>query len=264
MDDPREGRRLANKVNPSDWIQKYFEQYLRISKSVLDVGCGTGSISNEICRRFPSMCVNGVDLSLNRLTEAQIYSGIRSPANFAVSLASELPYLDNSVDFVYSRFLLEYLPDRAKAVNEMYRVCHPGGHVLLQDLDGQLVWHYPIEHGLQRDIDIVVAALEKTGFDPFVGRKLFSFAYEVGLQNITVKVAPYHLFAGAIDKVNLALWDQKLSIAMPLIQTALGSQEHALELKNRFLEYLSRSDTFTYSIIFTVVGTKPFEAPMNA
>ena len=63
----------------------------------------------------------------------------------------------------------------------MTRVCKPGGTVLLQDLDGQLLWHYPEDAEVQQTAEKVVAALAATGFDPFVGRKLFWLAKKAGL-----------------------------------------------------------------------------------
>ena len=68
---------------------------------------------------------------------------------------------------------MEYLPDKQAAVREMARVCSPGGKLLLQDLDGQLVWHYPEDAELQRTTENILSHLAGTGFDPFVGRKAF-------------------------------------------------------------------------------------------
>src|SRR5206468_5342108 len=68
--------------------------------------------------------------------------------------------------------------------------------VLLQDLDGQLLWHYPEDAVVQSTAERVVNALEATGFDPFVGRKLFWLARTAGLQNVEVQVECYHLIAG--------------------------------------------------------------------
>lgn len=256
MDDPREGQRLAGKVDAADWIRAHFHHYLESARTVLDVGCGSLAIAAEIRRRYPMATVIGVDLSAERVAEGLRRSRARERLYGSVASASRLPYLSDSIDFVYSRFLLEYLPDRANAVREMCRVCRPGGHVLLQDLDGQLVWHFPMEETLRHDVETVVAALARTGFDPFTGRKLFSLAQQAGLCDLSVHVAPYHLYAGAIDAANLAHWDLKLTIALPWLAAALGSDTRANELRYRFLQHLSRTDTLTYSVMFTVAGRK--------
>jgi SAM-dependent methyltransferase len=152
--------------------------------------------------------------------------------------------------------LFEYLKDKQGAAAELVRVCRPGGKVMLQDLDGQLVWNYPEDATLQEAIQKVVGGLAKTGFDPLVGRKLYSFAHKAGLKNIDVKVECYHLIAGEIDPEILRQWELKLEIAIPQIARVLGDERQAREQAQRFLEFFRRPDTLTYSNVFTVTGEK--------
>lgn len=117
--------------------------------------------------------------------------------------------LDGSFDLVYIRFLLEYLPDPARAVAEAARVCRAGGTVLLQDLDGQLLQHHPPDPTLQRQLETAIAGLGTTGFDPFVGRKLFALARAAGMSVRDLRVEPYHLIAGQADQDTRRLWSLK-------------------------------------------------------
>lgn len=162
-----------------------------------------------------------------------------------------------SFDLVYCRMLLQYLQKKERALSELVRVCRPGGKVLLQDLDGQLLWHYPEDPALQRAVEKGVAALGETGFDPFVGRKLFWLAGKAGLENLKVQVECYHLIAGEPLPEVLKQWELKLDIARPRMARVFGSEVQAKEHSRRFLEYLSRPDTLTYSTVFTVTGEKP-------
>jgi hypothetical protein len=102
-----------------------------------------------------------------------------------------------------------------------------------------------------------VAALAATGFDPFVGRKLFWLARMAGLKNLNAQVECYHLIVGEIDPLILQQWELKLEIARPRLVRVLGSEGEALQQTRRFLEYLSRPDTLTYSTMFTITGEKP-------
>jgi hypothetical protein len=86
---------------------------------------------------------------------------------------------------------------------------------------------------------------------------LYFLAKTAGLTGVDVQIEGYHRFAGAIDPQNLALWETKLEIAQPAMAMVLGGTDAARSLKSRFLEYLKREDTLTYSVLFTVTGRKP-------
>ncbi|HNQ74225.1 MAG TPA: methyltransferase domain-containing protein [Verrucomicrobiota bacterium] len=256
MEDPREARRLAGKVDAPAWVQAHYARHARSATRVLDVGCGPGVLAAALAQRFPHCVVTGLDASETRLAEARSTFAHLQNAQTCQGEATKLPFANETFDFVYCRFLLEYLPDKEQAVREMVRVCRSEGTVLLQDLDGQLLWHHPEDPILQADLKKVLTALEQTGFDPFVGRKLFFLASSSGLSDIEVRAESYHLYAGCIDEHNLRLWETKLDIALPAATKALGSAKAAESLKDRFLKYLQREDTLTYSTLFTVTGRK--------
>lgn len=257
MDDPREALRLESKVDPEAWVHKYIAHRISPHYKVLDVGCGPGVILREVAELDPTIRATGLEISPDRVRIAVDKHPGNSRVTFATGDAHAMQFPSNSFDFVYSRMLFQYLPDKQHALAEIVRVCRPGGTVLLQDLDGQLLWHYPESPSVQRAVETVIKALGKTGFDPFVGRKLFRLAQVAGLENLKVDVECYHLIAGEIRSHILEQWKLKLNIAFPLIAQVLG-QQGAKKQIDSFLEYLQRPDTLTYSTVFTVVGEKPF------
>lgn len=256
MEDPREAARLEAKVDPEAWVENYLAHCVRPGAEVLSVGCGPGVILNAVCELHPSIRATGIDISADRVQEATQRNAGNPRLKFVRGDAQGLQLPSNSFDLVYSRMLLQYLREKEKAVAEMVRVCKPGGSVLLQDLDGQLLWHYPEDPAMQRSVERVMAALAPSGFDAFVGRKLFWLAQRAGLQNINVKVECYHLIAGTADPLIFEQWELKLDIAKSQMAKALGSKVEAEEITQRFLEYLRRPDTLTYSTQFTVMGEK--------
>jgi len=256
MEDPREAIRLELKVDPEAWVQKYMTQHIRPGVEVLSVGCGPGVILRAACALHPFIRATGIDISADRIREAIQRNRENPHVKFVCGDAHAMQFPSDSFDLVYSRMLLQYLQEKERAVAEMVRVCRPGGVVLLQDLDGQLLWHFPEDPAVQRTVRKVVTALTATGFDPFVGRKLFWLAQKVGLKNLNVQVEGYHLIAGEIDPRILNQWELKLEIARPLLVQVLGSEGEAVEQTRKFLKYLSRPDTLTYSTVFTITGEK--------
>jgi SAM-dependent methyltransferase len=257
MEDPREGSRLEQKVDPDAWVRTYLQPHLFPGARVLDVGCGPGVILRAVASIDRRVRGTGVDVGSARIRQAQVMNGGNPRLQFVRSDVQQLELESGIFDVVYSRMLLQYVPEKEKAVAEMVRVCKPGGTLIVQDLDGQLVWHYPEDALMQQTVARVLKSLQPTGFDPFVGRKLFWLARNSGLDNVRVGVECYHLIAGAIDPELFKQWELKLQIAKPRMQEALGSGYEAEEEVRRFLGYLRRPDTLSYSNVFTVVGEKP-------
>ena len=71
MEDDREAGRLSQKVDPSDWVKRYFAPFLAQRKRVLDVGAGSGILAAEIARQYPEKAVTGIDISETRLKHAR-------------------------------------------------------------------------------------------------------------------------------------------------------------------------------------------------
>ena len=257
MEDPRESARLEEKVNPEEFIKNYLGQYLNENTSrLLDVGCGPGAIISTIGKIYPHIEITGLDLSPKHIDDLKKTCAGQSNIHGKIGDAKNIPFAKNTFDLIFCRFLLEYLPYPDKAISEMIRICKPEGKIMAQDLDGQLIWHFPEDIELQRDIETIWPHLQNTGFDPYIGRKLYNFFYKNKLKNIKVKCESYHLFPGKIDDKNYKLWDLKLDIALPQIAEALASQKKAIEFKEKYLNYLQREDTMTYSVVFTVSGEK--------
>jgi ubiquinone/menaquinone biosynthesis C-methylase UbiE len=257
MDDPREAARLEAKVDPEAWAQKYMAHHIARGMELLSVGCGPGVILRAICALYPWVRGTGIDISPERVQEAIRKNSENPRTRFVCGDAHAMQFPAGSFDLVYCRMLLQYLRNKERAVEEMVRVCKPGGRVLLQDLDGQLLWHYPEDPALQQAVEKSVKGLGETGFDPFVGRKLFWLARKAGLENVKVQVECYHLIAGEIAPNVLEQWQLKLEIAKPQMTRIFGSETEAKKISRGFLEYLSRPDTLTYSTVFTVTGQKP-------
>src|SRR5947207_2143695 len=92
----------------------------------LDVGCGTGAFSELIQRRCAPKAIVGIDPSPAQIDYARKkFPGVR----FQVGDSMDMTFGDNAFDVVASALVFHFIPDRAKAFAEMYRVLRPGGLV---------------------------------------------------------------------------------------------------------------------------------------
>lgn len=110
---------------------------LKPGETVLDVGCGTGSLA-LVAKRVvgPEGAVFGVDASpemLVRATKKARRAGLE--VVFSLAPAQHLPYGDDQFDAVFSTLMLHHLPrsSRGECAAEIARVLKPGGRVLAVD-----------------------------------------------------------------------------------------------------------------------------------
>ncbi len=148
---------------------------LKPGESVLDVGCGTGTLALAAKRRVgPGVDVFGIDASPEMIARAQARSKKRSAGvAFRQAAVERLPFLDGQFDVVLSSLMLHHLPDdiRARAFTEIRRVLKPTGRFLAVD-------YRPPANALRRslvrltlgramadyDIGVCVPQLEAAGF----------------------------------------------------------------------------------------------------
>jgi ubiquinone/menaquinone biosynthesis C-methylase UbiE len=110
---------------------------LEPGESVLDIGCGTGSLAIAAARRAgPEADVQGIDASPEMIARARRKA---SKANVAVSftqgVVERLPFPECRFGVVLSTMMLHHLPGdvRAQCAREIRRVLAPGGRVLAVD-----------------------------------------------------------------------------------------------------------------------------------
>ena len=95
---------------------------------VLDVGCGTGSLTFAIAERAKPKTVCGLDTAVSYIERAKETN--RDPSiKFRVGDACALPFPDRSFDRVLSLIVLHFVPQAELAIKEMCRVACPAATV---------------------------------------------------------------------------------------------------------------------------------------
>jgi SAM-dependent methyltransferase len=105
------------------------------ARAWLDVGCGTGALSETIARQASPAHLNALDASLPYLTQArQRLTGTNT--GVLLGLAQQMPLRSQRFDAVVSALALNFIPVPEAAVSEMARVARVGGVV------AAYVWDY--------------------------------------------------------------------------------------------------------------------------
>ena len=110
---------------------------LEPGSSVLDIGCGTGTLAIAATRHVgASGEVYGIDASPPMIARA-MWKAKKASANvvFQAAAAERLPFPDHRFDVVLSTLMLHHLPrtTREQCLREVARVLKPGGHILAVD-----------------------------------------------------------------------------------------------------------------------------------
>ena len=144
---------------------------LRSGESVLDVGCGTGTLAIAAKERVgPTGAVYGIDASpemISRATKKAIKAG--TEIVFKTGIVEALPFPDKSFDAVLSTLMLHHLPREAReqCAREIRRVLKPGGRILAIDFatSGKkkgLLTHFHRRHGSVK-LPEIIAVLSQAG-----------------------------------------------------------------------------------------------------
>lgn len=139
---------------------------------ILDVGCGIGGSSLYLAEKFNAH-VTGITLSpvqASRATDRARSAGMAGSigtgaiAQFQVADALKMPFADQSFDFIWSLESGEHMPDKAKFMQECYRVLKPGGTFLM------VTWcHRPVDrHPLTTDEQKQLADIYRVYCLPYV------------------------------------------------------------------------------------------------
>jgi SAM-dependent methyltransferase len=139
----------------------------------LDVGCGTGALSETILAKAAPHSVKGIDPAPAYLAMAR--ENVRDKqAEFAEGSAQAIPENDSSFDAAVSGLVLNFVPDPATAVQEMARVTKDGGTIAVY------VWDYAESMQLLRYFWDAATALDPAAAKLDEGKR-FSVCNEAGL-----------------------------------------------------------------------------------
>lgn len=175
---------------------------------IVDVGCGSGEITGRLAQLYPEAELLGVDILSSAVAfAAERYRALAPRVRFQQGDAFELALPTDHSDLVLCRHLTQAVPEPARMLAELYRVCKPGGwlHVLSEDY-GML--HFPFgpldPERLWQDGSFPYT--RATGTDARVGRHTWAYLHQLGLEELRVDYVvvdtlrvPRHTFAQILE-----------------------------------------------------------------
>ena len=263
MEDDEEEIRLTLKTDPVATENQVRWCGIRPGQRILDAGCGPGkttSIISEIVQ--PGGLAVGVDFSERRIDYAKKNYGGKKGVEFFIRDLRD-PIELGEFDAVWVRFLLEhYRTGSIEIIKNLKDCLKPGGYLCLLDLDHNSMNHYELPEQIEKLLPKILKKLEKYyNFDPYSGRKLFSYLYDNGFENIEMDIRPHHLIYGDHIEENVFFnWSKKLEVISNYFKNLLAEYPGGYNaFYNDFKSFLLNPRRFTYTPIILCKGQKPSE-----
>lgn len=165
----------------------YLLPHLLPGMSLLDVGCGPGTITVDLAARLAPGRVTAVEPTdeVLELARTEADSAGHENIDFAVADVHALDFADHSFDVVHAHQVLQHVADPVRALREMGRVCRPGGIVAARDSDYAAVTWHPRVPEMGEWLALYQRAARANGGEPDAGRRLLSWAHAAGFADVT-------------------------------------------------------------------------------
>lgn len=171
---------------------------------VLDVGSGLGQFARAIGKATGRRVV-GVERSAEQRAAAERLAGEAGETDFAEFRAGEAESLPLSegewgtFDVVHARFVLEHVLDPLAVVSQMTAAARPGGRIVLEDDDHEILRLSPEPAGFPALWSAYMLSYGKIGCDPVVGRRLVGLLHRAGARPVRNRLLFFGACAGDPD-----------------------------------------------------------------
>ena len=169
----------------------FFLPYVQPGMTLLDCGCGPGTITLDLASIVAPAEVVGVDIepSQLRFAWAQAADREKSNARFTVADLYALPFSDSTFDAVFLHGVLEHMQEPVAALGEVRRVLKPGGVVGARHADFGGFLLEPAEPPLDRFVPLFERLMVHNGGDPTAGRHQLRWLRETGFDQLAVSAS---------------------------------------------------------------------------
>ncbi len=199
---PHEHERLQDQGNSLVELIHGDTAYSRDSL-VLEVGCGVGVQTVVLAQRSPEARFVAIDRSKASLAIARrrVNAAHLPNVEFRQANIFALPFAEHSFDHVFVCFVLEHLPNPARALTLLKRVLKPGGSITIIEGDHGSTYFHPENAAARAAIQCQVTLQAHAGGNALLGRQLSPLLIGAGFGRVGVQPRMVYVDASRPDLV---------------------------------------------------------------
>lgn len=235
--------------------------YLRPGMTLLDVGCGPGSITLGLAQAVAPGRVTGIDHDRRHIEAAKALAAERAVTNvtFQMGDALSLPFEDGSFDVVFENNLFTHLaPNADRAAQEVYRVLNPRGLFAARDVDAEaVVWGHLIEPLKELD-KLFIAWHQSRGSDITLGKRLPAILRQAGFTDTikSVSADTKGTPEGVRSHVEITLSLLDGPFGRDIVENGWADRSTVEHLKEDIRAWGAHPDAFFANVHVEVIGWK--------
>jgi ubiquinone/menaquinone biosynthesis C-methylase UbiE len=242
----------------------YLLPSLRPGLSLLDVGCGPGTITAELAALVAPGRVVGLDAAPDAIAEATRLQAARAGGadnvTFVAGDVYDLEFDDATFDVVHAHQVLQHLADPVGALRSMLRVLGPGGQVAVRDGDYAAFAWAPLDPLLDRWMELYHQITRANRGEPDAGRFLLGWVQQAGFADATASSSTWTFADPASRAWWGGLWADRVeqsSFAEQAVAYGLSDRAELSRLAGAFRRWSEQPDGFFAVVHGEVLARRP-------
>jgi len=241
----------------------YLLPHLRPGMSLLDVGCGPGTLTCDLAARVAPGPVVGLDTSSEVVEAAEAEAVERGTTNvtFAVGDVYALDDDDGSYDVVHAHQVLQHLTDPVAALRELHRVLHPDGLLAVRDSDYAAFAWAPADPRLDRWMELYHQVVERNEAEADAGRHLLGWVRAAGFRDVHASSSTWTFADPEARAWWGGLWADRVGVpdsalAAQAVAYGLSDEAELADLADAFRRW-AQDDEGTFIVVHGEILARP-------
>jgi ubiquinone/menaquinone biosynthesis C-methylase UbiE len=229
--------------------------------TLLDVGCGPGTITADLAGRLDGGAVVGIDLAheVIELAREQHPTSGGAELSFRVGDVYDLEFEDETFDVVYAHQVLQHLSRPVDALAQMRRVLKPGGLLAVRDADfGAFAW-FPPDPVLDRWMDVYHRLTRRNGAQADAGRNLKAWVRAAGFHDVQASSSNWTFQSESERAWWGGLWADRIrqsEFARQCLEYELANEHDLAEFADAFHRWTDDPDGVFLAVNGEVLATR--------